>query len=84
MFRDPKARGKLSFTSLLTRTVTKPPGDKHGFLLQVTFVVIAASRASKSCATSPAAVFAARLPLESLLETTNARAAILAETSVDK
>jgi len=80
--RDPKALGKLSLTSLLTLTVTNPPGDKHGFLLQVIFVVIAASRESKSCAISPAAEFAALLPLASLLETTNARAAVRADTSV--
>ena len=82
--RDPNALGRLSATSLLTLTVTKPPGDKQGFLLQVTFVVIAALCASKSFATSPAAEFAARIPLASLLETTNARVAVRAETSVDK
>jgi hypothetical protein len=84
IFFDPKALGKLSLTSLLTLTVTKPPGDRHGFLLQVIFVVIEGSCESKSCALSPAAEFAARLPLASLLETTNARAAVRAEISVAK
>lgn len=82
--RDPKALGKLSFTSLLTLTVTKPPGDKHGFLVHEILVVIALFRESKSWATRLATAFAARLPLASLLETTNARAAVRAEISVDR
>ena len=82
--RDPNALGKFRFTCLLTLTVTKPPGDKHGFLLQEILVDIGPLRESKSCATSPAAVLAALLPLASLLETTNARAAVRAETSVDR
>jgi hypothetical protein len=84
MLRDPNALGRLSATSLLTLTVTNPPGDKQGFLLQEIFVVIALLRESKSCAIKAAAEFAARLPLASLLETTNARAAVRAEISVDK
>ena len=82
--RDPNALGKFSLTSLLTLTVTNPPGDKHGFLLQEILIVIAPLRESKSCPTSPAAALATRLPLASLPETTNALAAVRAETSVDR
>lgn len=80
--RDPRALGKLSVTSLLTLTVTYPPGDKHGFLLHRIFVFIGPLSASRSCAARPADVFAARFPPASLLETTNARAAVRADISV--
>ncbi|MEY3606762.1 MAG: hypothetical protein RL289_942 [Actinomycetota bacterium] len=84
MLRGPNALGKFRLTCLLTLTVTNPPGDKHGFLLQEILVFIVALRESKSCATILAAALAARLPLASLLETTKALAAVRAETSVDR
>lgn len=71
----------LSFTSLLTLTVTNPPGDKQGFLVQEIFTVLFEFRELKSWETKPTAEFAALMAFTSLLETTYALAALRAETS---
>ena len=84
MLLVPNASGKLSFTSLLTFTVTKPPGVKQGFFVQVILVVDEGSLELRFCEVNPADTFAARAPNVSLPYTTNARAAARAETSAER
>jgi|688.fasta_scaffold20353_9 hypothetical protein len=76
--------GNLSPTVLLTRAVTKPPGERQGLLVQETFNETEGSRELKSLATSAAAEFAARFPEASFDATTNARDAVRAAISVDR
>ena len=84
MLRDSNVRGKFSFTSLVTFTVTNPPGVKQGFFVHVILVAGEPPRELRSCEVIPAANFAARVPTVSLLDVTNARAAVRAETSVER